>query len=433
MEVPGGELDRQRDRSAGRAVRARRARSAEGRRGDDGLHDPLRPTQLLVGGAWRAAASGATLALENPSDGSELAPHRARRRGRHRRRRRRAARAALAGAWGRLTRGRARPHPRARSAARCWRKPTSWRRLEALDVGKPLKQARADALALARYSSSTAAPRQGARRDAALLGRLHRADAARAARRDRPHRALELPDADRRPQRRRGAGDGQRLRAEAGRGGLPDRARVRAHRAARPGCRPGALNVVTGLGEEAGAALAAHPGIDHLSFTGSVATGALVQAAAAKNAVPVTLELGGKSPADRLRRCRPRRGAALPRQRRHPERRARPARRRRASWSSGRSTTRCVARMAERYEALRVGPALADLDVGPVISGRQQRGRSSTTSRWRATAASPSPPQATIVADAPSGGHYVRPTLLADVPRRRTRSRRRRSSARCRC
>src|SRR5947208_2373965 len=62
------------------------------------------------------------------------------------------------------------------------------------------------------------------------------------------------------------------------------------------GLPPGALNVVTGLGEEAGAALAAHPGIDHVSFTGSVATGALVQAAAAKNAVPVTLELGGKSP-----------------------------------------------------------------------------------------------------------------------------------------
>ena len=51
-----------------------------------------------------------------------------------------------------------------------------------------------------------------------------------------------------------------------------------------------------GLGEEAGAALSAHPGIDHLSFTGSVATGARVQIAAAANAVPVTLELGGKSP-----------------------------------------------------------------------------------------------------------------------------------------
>ena len=62
------------------------------------------------------------------------------------------------------------------------------------------------------------------------------------------------------------------------------------------GLPPGALNVVPGLGDEAGAALSAHRGIDHISFTGSVATGVLVQTAAAKNTVPVTLELGGKSP-----------------------------------------------------------------------------------------------------------------------------------------
>jgi aldehyde dehydrogenase (NAD+) len=42
--------------------------------------------------------------------------------------------------------------------------------------------------------------------------------------------------------------------------------------------------------------LSGHRGINHISFTGSVTTGALVQAAAARNAVPVTLELGGKSP-----------------------------------------------------------------------------------------------------------------------------------------
>ncbi|HER26250.1 MAG TPA: aldehyde dehydrogenase family protein, partial [Rhodospirillales bacterium] len=58
----------------------------------------------------------------------------------------------------------------------------------------------------------------------------------------------------------------------------------------------GALNIVTGLGSEAGAALAAHAGIRHISFTGSTGVGTLIQKAAAENTIPVTLELGGKSP-----------------------------------------------------------------------------------------------------------------------------------------
>lgn len=58
----------------------------------------------------------------------------------------------------------------------------------------------------------------------------------------------------------------------------------------------GALNVVPGLGEEAGAALANHPGIDFISFTGSLEVGALVQTAAARSHIGCTLELGGKSP-----------------------------------------------------------------------------------------------------------------------------------------
>lgn len=57
----------------------------------------------------------------------------------------------------------------------------------------------------------------------------------------------------------------------------------------------GALNVVTGLGEEVGAYLSAHEGINFISFTGSGEVGALIQAAAAKNAVKCVLELGGKS------------------------------------------------------------------------------------------------------------------------------------------
>ncbi len=59
----------------------------------------------------------------------------------------------------------------------------------------------------------------------------------------------------------------------------------------------GVLNVVTGLGSECGAALVEHPRISKLSFTGSTAVGRGIMAGAAARIVPVSLELGGKSPA----------------------------------------------------------------------------------------------------------------------------------------
>ena len=62
------------------------------------------------------------------------------------------------------------------------------------------------------------------------------------------------------------------------------------------GLPDGAFNVLQGMGEEAGAALTAHPGVDRIAFTGSVATGKLVAQAAGANLTPVSLELGGKSP-----------------------------------------------------------------------------------------------------------------------------------------
>ena len=66
--------------------------------------------------------------------------------------------------------------------------------------------------------------------------------------------------------------------------------------AAEAGVPPGVLNVVQGIGEEAGAALAAHPDIDRLSFTGSTDTAKLIGASAARSLTPVSFELGGKSP-----------------------------------------------------------------------------------------------------------------------------------------
>lgn len=62
------------------------------------------------------------------------------------------------------------------------------------------------------------------------------------------------------------------------------------------GLPPGVLNVVPGIGEEAGAALASHPDINQLTFTGSVEVGIAVARMAAGNVVPVVMELGGKSP-----------------------------------------------------------------------------------------------------------------------------------------
>lgn len=62
------------------------------------------------------------------------------------------------------------------------------------------------------------------------------------------------------------------------------------------GFPPGVLNVVTGISRETGAALAAHPGVDRVGFTGSTETGRSVAKAAAGNLNKATLELGGKSP-----------------------------------------------------------------------------------------------------------------------------------------
>ena len=62
------------------------------------------------------------------------------------------------------------------------------------------------------------------------------------------------------------------------------------------GLPAGVFNVVQGIGEEAGAALVAHPGLRRISFTGSPETGRLIGTAAASNIVPFTAELGGKGP-----------------------------------------------------------------------------------------------------------------------------------------
>jgi aldehyde dehydrogenase (NAD+) len=62
------------------------------------------------------------------------------------------------------------------------------------------------------------------------------------------------------------------------------------------GLPPGVLNVLTGFGEVAGAALVRHPGVDKIAFTGSTAVGKIIMREAAETLKKVSLELGGKSP-----------------------------------------------------------------------------------------------------------------------------------------
>lgn len=140
-----------------------------------------------------------------------------------------------------------------------------------------------------------------------------------------------------------------------------------AHEAGFP---PGIVNVVPGIGEEAGAALTSHPGVNHITFTGSVETGVLVTKAAAANVVPVVLELGGKGPNIVFE------DAVIEK--------ALPIASRAAFRVTGQSCSSgsrliiqdtiaddFVAQLAENARNLRIGPGHQDPDLGPLISQRQ--------------------------------------------------------------
>ena len=181
------------------------------------------------------------------------------------------------------------------------------------------------------------------------------------------------------------------------------------------GLPPGALNIVTGYGHEAGAALAAHPGINFLTFTGSVEVGALVQSAAARNAVKCVLELGGKSPqivfadAD-LERAVPTVVKAIVQ-------------------NAGQTCTagsrllversiydRFLSRVADEFRKVRVGTPEMDVECGPVMNPAQhERVRRYVSQAGREGIAVVAEGQ--LAADLPRGGYYVRPTLFGDVPR----------------
>jgi aldehyde dehydrogenase (NAD+) len=177
----------------------------------------------------------------------------------------------------------------------------------------------------------------------------------------------------------------------------------------------GALNVVAGLGAEAGAALSSDPGVDFISFTGSPQTGAAIQAAAARNNVGVTMELGGKSP--QLLFADADIEAAAPviinaiiqngGQTCSAGSRVLIERSAYAKFSSA---------IAERFSKVRAGPHDRDLDMGAMINAKQRARVEGYLAGARERGARILA-QGRIEADAPAGGFYVAPTLFGEVPR----------------
>ncbi|HMS06626.1 MAG TPA: aldehyde dehydrogenase family protein [Burkholderiaceae bacterium] len=172
----------------------------------------------------------------------------------------------------------------------------------------------------------------------------------------------------------------------------------------------GALNIVTGYGHEVGDALARHPGIDHISFTGSPKVGTLIQQVAAERHCPVTLELGGKSPqivfadADL--------DAAIPAILNAIVQNAGQT----CSAGSRLLVERSLyepllERLGRAFERLRVGPAAMDLDCGPLIRQSQQQRVWDFLSDAQ-VAGIPMVAQGQVVDEAPETGYYQAPTAV---------------------
>ena len=176
----------------------------------------------------------------------------------------------------------------------------------------------------------------------------------------------------------------------------------------------GAINIVTGYGHEVGDALARHPGIDHISFTGSPRVGTLIQQVAAERHCPVTLELGGKGPqivfddADV--------DAALPFIVS-------------AIVQNGGQTCSAgsrllvqrdlyeplLERVGAAFQQLRAGPPQMDLDLGPLIRASQQDRVQSFLAQARADGIA-TVAEGRVVEEASATGYYAAPALLRDVP-----------------
>ena len=185
--------------------------------------------------------------------------------------------------------------------------------------------------------------------------------------------------------------------------------------AAEAGLPEGALNVVPGLGEDAGAALSSHPGIDFISFTGSPEVGTLIQMAAAKNHIGCTLELGGKSPhvvfgdAD-LETAATVISTSM-------------VQNAGQTCSAGSRVLvekaaydKVVGALAETFSTLTAGTPEMDRDLGPVINAAQKRRIDGFFARAE-EAGVPVLATGKIAEGVPAGGFFVAPRVYGPVPR----------------
>jgi aldehyde dehydrogenase (NAD+) len=369
---------------------------------------------ILVDGRWSPAASGATLPAIDPSTGEafgEIADGDAGDVDRAVR----AARAAFEeGAWGRLTaieRGRL-LH---RLGERILDHADELARLEGLDTGKPASQAKADIAASARYFEF-----YGAAADKQHGETIPYLDGYFVAVVKEPlgvtghilpwNYPAQMFGRTLAPSLAAGNATVLKPAEEACASIL-----CLAELAMEAGFPPGAINVVTGRGEVAGAALASHPGVDFVSFTGSPEVGQLVQKAAAGHYAGCVLELGGKCPqivfadADM--------DQAVPTIRRAIVQNAG------QTCSAGSRVLVAkavydsfVERLAEAFATLRVGTSAMDLDCGPVISAVQRDRVLGFVERARAEGITPLA-EGRLADGLPSGGYFVKPILYGPVPR----------------
>jgi aldehyde dehydrogenase (NAD+) len=369
-------------------------------------------SQHFINNQWVAGASGESIPVIDPSTGDTFASI-ARGNAHDIDQAVVAARQAYQGAWGAFTaaeRGRV----LMKLAYKLQDHAEELAQLESRDCGKPLKQARADAAAIVRYFEFYAGAADK------LLGHtIPYQNGYTVLTLREPHGVTGHIVPWNYPLQIFGRSVGGALAAgnacvvKPAEDACLSLLRV-AELAAEVGLPPGALNIVTGYGHEAGDVLVKHPGIDHISFTGSPTIGQLVVRNASVNYTPVTLELGGKSPQivfadadfDAMvpvvvnaivqnagQTCSA--GSRLLVQRSAYE--------------------EVLSRLSQAFGQLRCGPAQMDLDCGPLIRHSQLERVQHFLHQVQQDGL-PIAGQGQVVPQAPTGGFYQAPTLVRDVP-----------------